>query len=139
MNGYLTEESATLSLKRPWLVTLYLVALIATVIVLPMIFLGNVSGHDFQPHVASWIEAAGQWREGIIFPRWAAGANAGFGEPRFIFYPPGSWILGAALGSVLPWRMAPGAFIWISIFIAGMSMWKLAREWLPASQAIAAA
>src|SRR5436309_5501149 len=125
--------------KTSSLLVFYLVALLATAIVLPMCFLGNASGHDFQPHVASWIEAAGQWREGIFFPRWAAGANGGFGEPRFIFYPPASWMLGAAIGSVLPWRMAPGAFVWISIFIAGMSMWKLAREWLPSSQALAAA
>src|SRR2546429_2464969 len=139
MNAHVTEDALIQSTGRSWLVTLYLVALLATAIVLPMCFLGNASGHDFQPPVASWIEAAGQWREGIFFPRWAAGANGGFGEPRFIFYPPASWMLGAAIGSVLPWRMAPGAFVWISIFIAGMSMWKLAREWLPGSQAIAAA
>jgi len=139
MNAHVTEDALIQSTGRSWLVTLYLVALLATAIVLPMCFLGNASGHDFQPHVASWIEAAGQWREGIFFPRWAAGANGGFGEPRFIFYPPASWMLGAAIGSVLPWRMAPGAFVWISIFIAGMSMWKLAREWLPSSQALAAA
>ena len=106
MNAHVTEDALIQSTGRSWLVTLYLVALLATAIVLPMCFLGNASGHDFQPHVASWIEAAGQWREGIFFPRWAAGANGGFGEPRFIFYPPASWMLGAAIGSVLPWRMA---------------------------------
>ena len=105
-----------------------LAALIASAIVTPVCFLGNASGHDFQPHVASWIEANHQWRQGIFFPRWAEGANSGFGEPRFIFYPPASWTLGAALGSVLPWRMVPGAFIWLTIFMAGISMWKLARE-----------
>ena len=99
MNAHVTEDALIQSTGRSWLVTLYLVALLATAIVLPMCFLGNASGHDFQPHVASWIEAAGQWREGIFFPRWAAGANGGFGEPRFIFYPPASWMLGAAIGS----------------------------------------
>ncbi len=116
-----------------------LALLVATAIVMPMCFLGNASGHDFLPHVASWVEANNQWHQGIFFPSWAAGANSGFGEPRFIFYPPGSWMLGSALGSALPWRMVPGAFVWLCIFLAGISMWKLAREWLPAPQARAAA
>ncbi len=104
-----------------------------------MLFRGNASGHDFQFHIASWMDAANQWREGIVYPRWAEWANWGFGEPRFIFYPPGSWMIGAALGSVLPWAMAPGAFIWLTLISAGMSMWKLARECLSGSQAIVAA
>jgi hypothetical protein len=124
---------------RSGLIALYSVTLVATAIVLPMCFLGNASGHDFQPHVASWIEAAGQWHQGIFFPRWAQWANFGYGEPRFIFYPPASWMLGGALGSVLPWRMVPGAFVWLTIIAAGTSMWKLAREWLAPTPAVAAA
>lgn len=104
-----------------------------------MLFLGNASGHDFDFHVASWMDVAGQWHEGIVYPRWAEWANWGFGEPRFIFYPPISWIAGAALGSVMPWRMVPGTFIWLALILAGMSMWVLTREWLPSPQAVVAA
>jgi len=116
----------------------YLVALTAAGIVVPMCFLGNASGHDFQPHVASWIEVASQWRQGIMYPRWAAGANYNFGEPRFIFYPPLSWIIGAALGSILPWKIVPGIYIWLCIVVAGMAMWVFAREWLSPTRAIVA-
>jgi hypothetical protein len=104
-----------------------------------MLFLGNASGHDFQFHIASWMDAAGQWREGIVYPRWAEWANWGFGEPRFVFYPPASWMVGAALGTVLPWRVVPGLFIWLALVAAGMAMWNLAREWLPARYATLAA
>ena len=104
-----------------------------------MLFLGNVSGHDFLFHVESWMDVAGQWREGVFFPRWAEWANWGFGEPRFVFYPPFSWMAGAAIGSVLPWKMAPGAYIWLVLIVAGMSMWRFAREWLRGPQANLAA
>ena len=104
-----------------------------------MPFWGNASGHDFQFHMASWLDVAGQWREGIVYPRWAEWANWGYGEPRFIFYPPASWTLGAVLGLILPWPAAPGAFIWLTLVSGGMAMWRLAREWLSGREALAAA
>jgi 6-pyruvoyl-tetrahydropterin synthase related domain len=122
-----------------WRLAFLFASLTATAVVLPMLFLGNASGHDFQFHLAGWLDVAGQWHEGILFPRWAEWANWGFGEPRFIFYPPASWMLGAALGSILPWQMAPGAFIWLALVLAALTMWRLAREWLPVPQALTAA
>jgi hypothetical protein len=132
-------ESAERQAGNSRLVVLLLLIAAATAVVSPMFFLGNASGHDFEFHLASWLDVAGQWREGILYPRWAEWANWGFGEPRFLFYPPASWILGSALGTALPWRMAPGAFIWLSLILAGVGMWRLAREWLPGPEAATAA
>src|SRR6202041_2088149 len=107
--------------------------------VVPFFWLGNPSGHDFEFHVFSWMEVLGQWKHGIAYPRWAALAHWGYGEARFLFYPPASWTLGAALGAVLPWKMIPGAYCWIVLVLAGTAMYRLARRWLPARDAMFAA
>jgi hypothetical protein len=87
----------------------------------------------------SWMEVLGQWKHGIAYPRWAALAYWGYGEARFLFYPPASWSLGAALGAALPWTMVPGAYCWIALTLAGAAMYRLAREWLPVADALFAA
>src|SRR5260370_17538880 len=89
----LTMQNKSPSPRREpgsWRVTLLLVALVATAVVTPMFFLGNASGHHFQPHIASWMGATGHCREGILFPRWAGRPNSRFDHPRFIFSPPHS-------------------------------------------------
>jgi hypothetical protein len=102
----------------------------------PFFWWGSPSGHDFEFHLFSWMEVLGQWKQGIVYPRWAGLAHFGYGEARFLFYPPASWTLGAALGSVLPWGTVPGSYCWIALMLAGMAMYRLAREWLRPADAL---
>ena len=106
---------------------------------IPFFFLGTPSGHDVEFHLYSWLEVLSQWKHGIFYPRWAALAHFGYGEPRFVFYPPASWTLGALLSAIFPWALAPSIYIWIALLAAGASMFMLTRRWLDRRDAIFAA
>jgi hypothetical protein len=116
-----------------------IIMLAALAVLLPTFFLGIPSGHDFEFHLNSWMEVLSQWKLGILYPRWAALAHYGFGEARFVFYPPVSWICGAALGSFLPWKIVPGVYEWIALTLSGCSMFVLGRRFLERRDAIFAA
>jgi hypothetical protein len=107
--------------------------------IVPLFRWGIPSGHDFEFHMFSWMEVLGYWQHGIVYPRWAALAHWGYGEARFLFYPPASWTLGAALGAVLPWKLVPGAYCWIVLTLAAAAMYRLAHQWLSAPDALFAA
>jgi hypothetical protein len=119
---------------RKWLGASFVSMAAAIAILAPFLWLGLASGHDIQFHISSWLDAAGQWKEGILFPRWTEWANYGLGEPRFIFYPPFSWMLGAGLGSVLPWTWIPAVFIFVTQTLSGISAFALLRRIVPSSQ-----
>ena len=105
------------------------IAAAALTVELPFFFLGTPSGHDVEFHLYSWLEVLSEWKQGIVYPRWAALAHFAYGEPRFIFYPPASWTLGAALSAIFPWIVVSDIYIWLALVAAGVSMFMLARQW----------
>lgn len=113
--------------QRARLIGVFVILSAALVAVGPQFFLGNSCGHDFDFHLVSWFDAQQSWREGILYPHWSPSANYGSGEPRFIFYPPLSWMLGAALGFILPWKSVSIAMTWLSLAGTGLATRLLAR------------
>lgn len=118
---------------------LIVIAAAAFAVEIPFFFFGTPSGHDVEFHLYSWLEVLGQWRHGILYPRWAGLAHFGYGEPRFIFYPPASWLLGATLSAIVPWTLAASVYIWLVLTASGISMFLLARRWLERRNALFAA
>jgi len=71
----------------------------------------------------------------VLYSHWAASANYGAGEPRFVFYPPLSWMLGGLLGALLPWTWVPLIFTLLTLLGLGWSFFTMAREWMPEDNA----
>jgi len=108
-----------------------LILLAAAVATAPQLLRGNTCGHDFDIHLVSWFDCLNSWRHGILYPQWTPSPNYGAGEPRFVFYPPFTWMLGAALGAVLPWQLVPIALTFLLLAATGLATRKLALSVLP--------
>jgi hypothetical protein len=105
-----------------------IVLLAAAIAVAPQLVRGNSCGHDFDFHLVSWFDCFNSWRHGTLYPHWTPSANFGAGEPRFVFYPPLTWMLGAALSLVLPWQFVPIALTFLLLAGTGLATRALARQ-----------
>lgn len=117
------------------LIGIALIVLAAAVATAPLILRGFSCGHDFDFHLVSWMDAREAWRNGILYPHWTPSASFGSGEPRFLFYPPLTWMLGASLGALLGWQAAPIAFTFLLLLGTGLAVRALARQMLANGQA----
>ncbi|MGI4830088.1 MAG: hypothetical protein ACRYFU_18090 [Janthinobacterium lividum] len=114
-------------------------ALLTFCMVLPLVLGGPSCGHDFGFHMQSWMDAADQLRHGHVLPRWAFSPAFNAGEPRFIFYPPVSWLTGSLLLLLLPPAAVPVVYTWFALTGAACAMYALARRFSNRSGAMLAA
>ena len=125
--------------RRDWCAAALLAAGAATAAILPILMIGNASGHDVEFHLPNWIDVARHWHEGVAYPHWSSGGHFGYGDSRFIIYPPLSWLLGGVLALVLPGAMLQGAYVWICVAANALGAWRLGREWFSQRAALWAA
>src|ERR1700723_897061 len=103
-----------------------IILLAAAAATAPILLHGSYCGDDFEFHVVSWFDVEQSWLHGIPYPHWMGSANYGAGEPRFMFYPPLAWMLGAALGLALPWTLVPVALVFLVLAATGLATRALA-------------
>jgi uncharacterized membrane protein len=74
-------------LTEVWVVLIFV--LVAIVVNNKMIRNGIIfESYDLKFHLI-WVQLFSQQiSEGILYPRWLAGDNYGYGSPTFVFYPP---------------------------------------------------
>jgi hypothetical protein len=121
--------------RRPYII-LPIAALIA---ISPLLFNGCSCGHDFDFHIINWFEAAKQFTHGTVHPHWAFTPAWNAGEPRFVFYPPLSWTIGALLGLIMPWAWTPIVYTWLALAAAGLALNYAARSFTTPNAALIAA
>ena len=117
-------------------ILLPLLALLATV---PLLRQGCSCGHDISFHLESWLDAAQQLRHGTLYPAWDFNAAWNAGEPRFLFYPPLSWMLGEFLTLAFPFAAVPAIYTWLALSAASLSMFAVARRFVTPAAALVAA
>jgi hypothetical protein len=116
-----------------------LIPLAACIAILPLLLYGCSCGHDFDFHLLNWMEAARQFTHGNLHPHWAYTAAYNAGEPRFVFYPPLSWTIGAILTLLFPINATPILYTWLALTASGLALHRLAREFTPPTPAVLAA
>jgi hypothetical protein len=117
---------------------LLLIPFFALLVLHPLLAHGISCGQDLSFHIQSWLDAATQlshWQ----YPHWAFSPAWNAGEPRFLFYPPLSWLLGAGLISIFSPSAAPIVYIYLCLCAAGFAMHHLARHYVSPNAALLAA
>jgi hypothetical protein len=95
--------------------------------VLPVAWRTFSCGHDLPFHLGSWHDAQQQIRHGS-YPQWDYEAAHGAGEPRFVFYPPLSWLLGVALSFLVQGPAASNLFIAVAFVCCWTTMYWTASQ-----------
>jgi hypothetical protein len=105
-----------------------IILMAAVIAVGPLLLRGPSCSGDLVFHYMSWIDAGHSMSTGLLYPHWANSPNFGAGEPRFVFYPPISWMMGAVLGMFLPLGFVPLALFILLLAATGMANRALAME-----------
>jgi uncharacterized membrane protein len=106
-------------------IVIILLASVAIIINQRMIRDGVIfESNDLKYHLIWLQHFYQQLTEGIIYPRWLAGDNYGYGSPTFVFYPPLIYYLGSLLKFIgLDTENAIISLFSLAIFLAGFNFY----------------
>src|SRR5438128_857154 len=119
--------------KRPArtaLMVALMIAVTATLLMLPSFIRGFPAGNDADLHFR-W---ARQFQEalaepGVFYPRWLGSANNDQGSPALLYYPPLALFVTAAFGALTNNTLtAMSLACWLGLLISGLTMYGLARK-----------
>lgn len=128
------------SFTRRDLISLLIIAAAATILVLPIFLWGFPKGYDLKHHYRWAYYFCEELREGVLYPRWLAGANRGYGSPALFYYPPLTFYVVAVFNILtrdllLAIKLSCG----LSMMLSGMSMYVFSRPLLSRKASVAAA
>ncbi len=114
---------------RTNLFPLLVVMVASAVVLLPIVIKGIPYGGDLLSHFRHAIPFYESIRAGDWYPGWLAESNAGLGDPRFRFYPPGLYYLFTAVQSITNdwYRTAITSYIILSV-IGGIGAYLWGRQ-----------
>src|SRR5438552_4440976 len=114
---------------RPNLRSGLVVAIVATVVLLPILILGIPSGADLPNHLRFVLPFYESLQSGHFHPAWLAESNYGLGDLRFTVYPPGLYhLFSAARWLTGGWYAASVSALVLLSIVGGLGAYFWARS-----------
>ena len=87
-----------------------------------------ITTHDLWMHLHTMEQFDKDLRSGVIYPRWVADINHGYGILTLIYYPPGFYYLTSAIHAVVPdWLNTLFVLTALSLAASALALYSLAR------------
>jgi hypothetical protein len=117
-------------ISRKTVVPLLFLALTASYCTFPLLLRQNLPyAQDIIFHVFQADQFNLAIHDGIIYPRWVAGSNNGYGSANFIFYSPLSYYFVSFITLLVPSLIAAMVVaLWCGFFLSGVAMFVAVRR-----------
>jgi hypothetical protein len=117
-----------------------IIGFVASLVVLPMLFLGMPLGNDLPQHYQFAQTFSQALADGSIYPSWSSTVNNGLGDVGVRFYPPASYYpLGIFYTATGSWFFASILVFWLWFFVGGVGVYLWARHYFGENASAAAA
>jgi hypothetical protein len=127
-----------LSIAKSW--PAFAFACSATLLLAPLLFRPTFSaGADIAFHIYNAQRYVNEARDGVFYPRWVGDWFGGYGAPVGVAYAPLPYLSVALLAFFgIPTLAALKLIVWLSLWVSGLAMYRLAARFLSPAGAIGA-